>query len=80
MDVLGERWRAYRTEVMDLNAPADQAQECRRAFYAGAQALIDVLLTRLAPGHEPTVDDLRLMDNIQAEIVGFVERVKAGLA
>lgn len=33
-----EEFESYRREVIPVNAPMAQIVECRRAFYAGAQA------------------------------------------
>jgi hypothetical protein len=38
-----EQWNSYSQAVMPRDASAVQIQECRRAFYAGAQALMGVL-------------------------------------
>lgn len=31
-------WESYQRDVLPINAPQVQVQECRRAFYAGALA------------------------------------------
>jgi len=36
-------WETYYVDVMPADAPPVQVQECRRAFYGGAQALFMVL-------------------------------------
>lgn len=79
-DRIGAEWRSYRTRVIPLTAPAIQATECRRAFYAGAQALLHVILAVLEPGLEPTAADLRAMDEIAAELTAFSEQVRRGQA
>ena len=42
-DYLGQRWRAYRTQVIPLEAPALQAQVCWEAFHAGAWTMLNLL-------------------------------------
>lgn len=79
-DRLGAAWREYRTKVIPLEAPAIQAQESRRAFYAGAQALLGLLLNVMAPGTEPTTADLKVMDEIAAELTAFSQAVREGRA
>jgi hypothetical protein len=78
----GETWKDYRTKVLPLDAPAIQARECRRAYYAGAWALLSILLGQLEQNTdgEPTAADLRLMDDLHAEMLAFGERVKEGKA
>jgi hypothetical protein len=80
-DRIGAAWREYRTKVMPLDAPAIQALECRRAFYAGAQAFFTVMLAAAsASGLEPTEGDLRLVDDLAAELKAFAASVKEGRA
>lgn len=79
-DRLGAAWREYRTKVIPLEAPAIQAQESRRAFYAGAQALLGLLLNVMEPGTELTAADLKVMDEIAAELTAFSQAVREGRA
>lgn len=73
---LGEQWRSYRAAVLPGNAPGVQVQECRRAFYAGAEALRAEFLA--------TPDDPRgegeAIAALEHELDGFVRLVEAGLA
>lgn len=75
-DHLGAAWREYRTWAIPLEAPAVQATVCRRAFYGGATALLEILLRILSPGVEPTPADLRTMDEIAAELADFARAVR----
>lgn len=79
-DRIGASWREYRTRVIPLEAPPIQATECRRAFYAGAQALLGILLAVMEPGTEPTTADLRTMDEIADELTAFSRAVRDGRA
>ncbi len=79
-DRIGAEWRDYRARVIPLHAPPLQATECRRAFYAGAQALLALLLSVLEPGAEPTEADLRVMDEVAAELGAFAQAVRDGRA
>lgn len=81
-DHLGAAWREYRLKVMPLDAPAIQAQECRRAFYCGAHALMGIVLHAVQgnPTDEPTERDLALMDAIATELAQFERDVRAGTA
>jgi hypothetical protein len=80
-DRLGTAWRDYRVKVMPLAAPAIQATECRRAFYAGAQAMIAAMLSFLGHNDDPaTEQELADMDALQAELDRFANDVKAGRA
>ena len=64
-------WIGYRLAVMSPNAPPIQLQECKQAFFAGAQHLFSSLMTVLDPGAEPTESDLRRMDSMHIELQAF---------
>lgn len=69
-------WSGFRFLTMDPNAPPDQVQEMRIAFFAGAQHLFGSIMGILEPGMEPTDNDLRRMNQIQRELDAFVEIFK----
>jgi hypothetical protein len=52
----------------------------RRAFYAGAQGLLKVIVGSLSPDPEVEPTDLQVMDSIQQELRMFADLVKAGRA
>ena len=41
---IGEAWASYSAEVVPAGAPKVQREECKRAFYAGAQAMFQVVM------------------------------------
>lgn len=41
---IGEQWASYQAEVVPPQAPAVQLEECKRAFYAGAQAMFNAVM------------------------------------
>ncbi|OGT59005.1 MAG: hypothetical protein A3E01_18570 [Gammaproteobacteria bacterium RIFCSPHIGHO2_12_FULL_63_22] len=73
-------WNSYLARVIPADAPIVQVTESRRAFYAGAQALLGTLMARLDPDKEPTEADLVMMDSIKAELDQFARDVQAGKA
>lgn len=78
---LGEIWTQYEKSLLDpANAGAVQRRETRRAFYAGAQALLGLLMTELTPGIEPTDDDLKRLDSINDELKRFALDISEGKA
>jgi hypothetical protein len=79
-DRLGEQWRDYRARVIPVQAPTIQARECRRAFYAGAASMLQVIMVGLEPGLEPTKEDLAKMDELMAELDRFADALKEGRA
>lgn len=80
MKRIGELWIDYRTHVIPKDAPDTQIKESRRAFYAGAAALFQTLVTMLDPGTEATDADLAKMDEIENELQDFGQNVKDGVA
>jgi hypothetical protein len=74
------QWDSYRIFVLPNDAPAVQIQECKRAFFAGAEGLMRVVMSALDPTLEPTANDLKAMEEIQRELSNFAEAVKAGKA
>lgn len=77
---LDTAWRTYAERVIPMTAPDTQRIECRRAFYAGAQAFLGAMMKHLDPGEDPTDDDLDLMDAMAAELKQFGVDIMAGKA
>jgi len=78
--MIAEAFEAYRQDVISADAPEIQVRECRRAFYAGAQGFFAGVLCGFDDDHEPTEDDLLLMDNVHRELLDFAADVVKGLA
>lgn len=71
MKIIEEGWKKYRAMVVPANAGEVQIAETRQAFYAGAAVLFESLMRSLDPEKEPTANDMRIMDGLQAEIDEF---------
>jgi hypothetical protein len=80
MKRLEAKWLSYRTVVIPKDAGELQVRESRRAFYAGAGALLETILGFLGSGDEPSEQELASMDQIANEIREFNEQVKRGAA
>lgn len=65
-------WVGLRVACDLHDAPKDQLQEMRNAFFAGAQHLFSSIMTILDPGAEPTDKDLERMDLIDKELRAFI--------
>lgn len=76
---LAEQWRSYE-RVLPATAGDVQRRETRRGFYAGAQAMFEVLVRGVSSGDDFTEADAALMVSLDAELRQFVEDVKAGRA
>jgi len=70
-------WSGYRYLVMSQTAPQIQVDECRMAFFAGAQHLLGSIMQFLDPGTEPTEKDLERMNQIDSELRAFLAVFKA---
>lgn len=79
--VAGE-WASYRESVMPADASEMQVQECRRAFYGGARALLAGLTgdAWFSPGPEATKADMEQMLELEQELKDFKRDVLAGRA
>src|SRR5512142_1070958 len=53
------------------DAPHQQIVMMRMAFFAGAQHLFGSIMSVLDPEIEPTEEDLKVMDSINAELAKF---------
>lgn len=79
MKIIEQQWLSYRSAVLPKEAPLIQLQECRRAFYAGAQALLQTLLTAVSPGQEVTDEDAQVLERVQKELDEFAKAVESGV-
>jgi hypothetical protein len=77
---LKEQWNSYLRSVMPEDAPRVQIQECRRAFYAGAQAFIASQAMAIeAAGGEKTAE-ARALFELATELCEFRRDVLEGRA
>jgi hypothetical protein len=60
-------------ERTQFGAPAEQLEQLRQTFFAGAQHLYTSIMRVLDPGDEPTDSDLSRMGLIDAELKAFIE-------
>ncbi len=74
-----EAWHDYRTKVVPPTASPVQVIECRRAFYAGAGALMGEVCAMLSPGPGCTREDEDQMKQLFQEMQAFARSVKEGL-
>lgn len=75
-----QAWEQFMDIVEIRHAHSVQKREMRRAFYAGAWWMLEVLGIQLDPQGEPTADDLEYMQRISAEIQKFNEDIQYGKA
>lgn len=78
-----EQWKTYAARILvpaGVARGSTQYVETRRAFYAGATALLGLICESLTPGDEPQPEDLRMMDEIDSELRAFADLVGSGMA
>ena len=79
--IMHDAWLKYSHRVLDpIRADQVQRQETRRAFYAGASALLHAITENLTPEEDPQPQDLLMMDSITRELDEFLASVRAGRA
>jgi hypothetical protein len=69
-------WNDYRTICVPLNAHATQVEETRRAFYGGAQTLMALVCNAMSDDHEPTPEDIQVMEELDAELKEYLADIK----
>jgi hypothetical protein len=77
--VVLEQWNSYRITLLP-DAPPIQITECKRAFYAGAQALFYKIMMELSQGSNVEATDVKMLDDIQTELQQFGKDVLEGRA
>jgi hypothetical protein len=79
MKTMAEQWASYERDVVPDTAGPIQRIESARAFYAGAQALLD-LISGL--GVDDISDDqgAAMIESLHQELKAFADDVQAGRA
>ncbi|WP_088893147.1 hypothetical protein [Leptolyngbya ohadii] len=70
-----QKWQQFERSVMPIDASPIQKQEMRRAFYAGAFALLDIVAQI---GSDESISEeagALLLDKIEAELKAFQARI-----
>lgn len=78
---IAEQWDEFCKMVFkDQTISPVQRQEMRRAFYAGAEAIMRPIMRDASRSEEFTEDDMHLAEDLEAEIKDFAERLQKGIA
>lgn len=79
---MAEQWDEFARKILpkDLDCPATQRIEMRRAFYGGAQAILFMVIMAFAPEAEPTAEDLQVMEDLDQELKDFGKLIEQGRA
>ncbi len=74
-----EAWLDFKRKVIPEDAPNIQLQECRRAFYAGAQSSFSVYVSI---GDEVVSEDdgVKILEDLRDELAEFPKMILEGRA
>jgi hypothetical protein len=75
--LMAEQWDQFARALRLENCSLTEQRDMRRAFYAGAEAILIRVLKALAPESEPTNADIQLMEDLYQELRDFAAQVKA---
>lgn len=77
---LAAAWLSY-DALLPATAGETQRRETRRAFYAGAQALLGIACNAIVVDEkEPTDEELQVLPRLQLELEAFAIDIERGLA
>lgn len=74
-----QAWDSYLREVIPFDAPAVQIAESKRAFFAGAQAAMQ-LYCEIGEPHISKDDGVARLEGMMAELTAFKDAVVKGEA
>jgi len=78
MKKIADLWQSYAAHVLPPNASDTQRRETRRAFYAGALSIFNVIVDSLTDGPEPQEEDVRTIEALSEELSAFAQVVREG--
>jgi len=79
-DTVDNAWYSYARNVIPNDAPEVQYTECRRAFHAGAWAVLQVVIGIGEDSSVSEADGCAILDRLERELKEFYRRVKEGKA
>ena len=79
MNTIADQWAAFEVLVMPKDAPPVQRQEMRRAFYAGAEAMLRLQHAATEPGISENAG-VMMLEGWHDECRRFAQQVSQGLA
>lgn len=76
---VAEQWNEFVAKVFPPDVGPIQRREMRRAFYAGGEMVIHVMLDGVQPGiGDPTDDEMSIMRDLMEEFREFAKAVVRG--
>ncbi len=74
--LLKEQWDSFAAKLLPRECGIIQRREMKRAFYAGALALLYGVMSEFDPGTEATAADSIIIESVAKELDDFAEMVK----
>jgi hypothetical protein len=78
--LIGAKWEDYCKSVIPKNAPQIQITESRRAFYAGAQGVMDAMAKQMSDSPDETPNEIAVVQDVMAELDEFAQLIALGKA
>jgi hypothetical protein len=75
---MAENWKRFAEMVLPADAPDIQRSEMRKAFYAGATAILGIMEELTDECTEPTDRDMEMVEAVHRELQDFAAAVGAG--
>lgn len=75
-----EQWKSFQQAVMQADAPVTQVLEMRRAFYGGAAAFQAEVMRGLTSGPDSQEADMRMLAELNDELIDFGRKIRTGEA
>lgn len=69
-------WIGLRYSVLPMDCSEVQLREMKKAFFSGAAHLLASIGSFMDDGTEPTENDLRRMEMVEVELMGFQDSLK----
>ena len=77
---IADQYASLEKACMPTNASDIQRQESKRFFYAGAGAILDMMLHTVARSDVSEADGILILKTLHEEVANFVQQVQAGRA
>jgi hypothetical protein len=77
---IGDLWLSYLDQVIPVGAPLVQIQESKRAFYAAAGLVLDLLMSGIGDDTVSEEDGVAYLESLHQEVRAFVGDVVNGRA
>lgn len=76
---INDRWKYFESKILDpINAGPTQRQEMKRAFFSGANEVLDIMTREITELSDE--DGVKEISRLYRQLEGFGEAIKLGVA